>query len=680
MGILSRKTWFIVLLLGVALSSCSRSSSTGGDETAGNGTGDRPGEEGEGVPGYLTYFIDTSTESKTLVSGSGNETDPIRIELAAGTTSVIAFVAVDSFTTTISCVGQPSWTTLNDAANLITLAPPAELASGEFTFTCNDGPDRTWYVIADVKGGSDGTEFLGTNNLALTFGGSIHSNSASVSIGGDLSGDVTGFTVYVSVRDSVSNNCLNDNKTAFDATCPSYHAITAAANWSLIVGDSVMTHRRDYEVSSYAQSPTAQSATLTQSFLYKIQVGATVYTHVYDQGSNDDENARAIAVDNANDVFYVIGQAENAVAGSSGDDYQVKKYNFDGTEVLSGNWGTGLLYSPHTASARNDYPKQLVYDSTNDVVISAGNVHQNASYRGESVNQFTAAGSMGWEVRLTSGYDSQENSVAVYGGNVYSCGSRNNFLNGTSSQDFYMKKISLAGVEDTVTGNWPYSGFQTGTNDDRCHDIHVDASGIYTLGHRDALQTLVVSHFDFDANREQAWSDIEIAEGGIPAQQGFWRMIRQGNYLYLTGYGQNLVTGGGNDYDGFVRKIDITTGSEVTTGNWPIYLDSGNGNDRFAAIAWHPYAERIIVGGFGNLVSVGVSDDDHWIDAYDENGVKDTSLSFVFNSSRDGEDRIDDIKVDEDGDIIVAGKVTNEASASSAEDWIIRVISGPGPQ
>lgn len=669
--------WITVFLSTFVVAACKSDSGSNSEEgsTVSSHGGERPSEEGEGIPGYLTFSVDPVTNVKTQLAGDGSSNNPAVISLASGGTSYVIFTTDPAFET-LACYDAPEWVSYDNATNTMTIAPPSDTATSTISFYCSDDEGRGLFAQLDIKGGSDGVTFNETSSLNLASLQTIHSVANQVTITGTSEGDLESSSLQLSLKRSSSGLCLNEAQTAFDATCPQYHSVTSSESWSWVLADSLFTHRESYEVTGSLATATETSGVQEQQFLYKLAVGATVYDILYDQGTNKIENARSLAIDNTNGVFYVVGQATDSVAASSGFDYLLKKYAFGGAEVTSGNWGSLVQYAPDSGNTEVDYPVHLLYESTTDSVFISGDIVNPIGIGSHSIKQYLADGSAGWEDDNTSFPASTGNSSFVYGGDIYHCISHRNQAAAGTSHDFMIHKYNLTGTEDLV--GWPYVGLNTSAGvDDRCHDIYIDATGIYTLGHNNDRGDVVVSHFSFAGVRETAWSDLVIANGG-PGQNGYWRMVHHDGFLYIAGYGQNL-TGGGAFLDGFVRKINKTTGTEVTTGGWPKLIHTGN-SDQLRGIIYHPYADRIIVAGFGqNLVSGG-SGDDIFVQAYATDGTVDASLSFSINGQRDDEDRADYIAQDESGDIYIVGKMTNEVSATSDGDWFVRVISGPGPQ
>ncbi|MCF7916024.1 MAG: hypothetical protein K9L66_12730 [Spirochaetaceae bacterium] len=133
--------------------------------------------------------------------------------------------------------------------------------------------------------------------------------------------------------------------------------------------------------------------------------------------------------------------------------------------------------------------------------------------------------------------------------------------------------------------------------------------------------------------------------------------------MYVVGYGEDL-SGSDSGKDWWVKKF-YSDGTEDT--DWEQILDTGGLDDEALAVA---------VDGYNNVIVAGYSTDTDGSSGKDWRIVKYTSLGNVsWNktySIASSDDVIQDIVVDDDGNIYAAGYFY---SSQSARDWHIKKLS-----
>jgi hypothetical protein len=329
--------------------------------------------------------------------------------------------------------------------------------------------------------------------------------------------------------------------------------------------------------------------------------------------STGNDSAKAIATDSMGNV-YVAGNGTNLVNGTSGSDWWIKKYSSAGVEDIV-NWNKSFSSAGTNA------------DSANAIAIDSAN-------------------------------------------NIYVVGMGYNLANGTSGQDWWMKKFSSAGVEDAV--NWNKSFSSTGTNFDEAFGVAIDsATNVYVVGSRPG--GAVVKKFNSNGIEDTLnWNKKLVRSGDVALGAFFGLVIDAADNVYVVGSTFNAVS----DYNWWITKFN-SNGVEDTV-NWNKAFDSsGNTMDEAYSIAIDS-ANNIYVVGYGfNLVN-GASSYDWWIKKFSSVGVEDTvNWNKIFSSTGTNSDYAKSIKIDSSDNIYVVGNGNNFTGATF-QDWWLKKFNANG--
>jgi hypothetical protein len=228
---------------------------------------------------------------------------------------------------------------------------------------------------------------------------------------------------------------------------------------------------------------------------------------VFDGGTDAADIITAIVTDSNNNV-YVVGFGKNIVDASSDLDWWIKKFDSSGNELDFGGSGypaAGSGLSPCTTNGKDavfdnssgigiidDRAHAAAIDSTDNIyVVGEGYDLVNASSKNDWwIKKFSSNGveDSAWEKKIDGGSGDGEvaRSVAVDSSdNVYVAGYGNNLVNGSSGHDWWVKKYSSLGVEDTA---WEKK-FDGNAGSDQAYGLAIDSYDcVYIVGYGSNIQ------------------------------------------------------------------------------------------------------------------------------------------------------------------------------------------------
>ncbi|HPV40192.1 MAG TPA: hypothetical protein PKX40_03370 [Spirochaetota bacterium] len=236
-------------------------------------------------------------------------------------------------------------------------------------------------------------------------------------------------------------------------------------------------------------------------WIKKFNSGGTAYSTANwdiatDNGGTSFEYVQSIGIDGDDNIWAIcIKGADHHLA--------LEKYDSDGNEL----WSSTLTIQYDTIGSYNSNGQRVAFDSSGNVyfVGSGKDVVNGSSGNDWIVKKFNSIGveDLAWDKALDGGGDAEAFAVAVDSGdNVYVVGYGVNLYSSTSGRDWWIKKYSSDGTE-VVTG-W----------DKKIHGGHTNAS---------AIETAYGVAVDSDDNVYVVGTVVPSAGGNI------WRIMKYGS-------------------------------------------------------------------------------------------------------------------------------------------------------
>lgn len=477
--------------------------------------------------------------------------------------------------------------------------------------------------------------------------------------------------------------------------------------FALVIDDSGNVY-----VTGYSYSPRTRSDYTTVKYNSN---GEEQWVAIYNGPVNNEDCAKAIAIDNSGNVYVTGGSYGSGTVS----DYATVKYNSNGEE----QW-----------MVRYDGPGND-WDEANALAIdSSGNVYITGfSYGSETENDYATVkydqnGEEQWVTRYNGSENSHDkgNALVIDGaGNVYVTGY--SYGSGTET-DYATVKYNSNGEEQWVVR---YDG--PGNSDDESYALAIDGSGnVYVTGYSYGSGTVTdYATVKYNSNGEEQW--VARYNGpGNSADEAYSMVIDGYGNVYITGFSYGSTTEAEADYatvkynsngeEVWVsryngpRNFDDEAYSIVIDGSGNVYVTgfsygsitgadyatvkyNSDGQEQWVARYDGPgnssdYAEAIAIDGYGNVYitgeSIGQSKDlgqgyDYATVKYDSNGKEQWVVRYdgIDNSSDYGKA----IAIDGSGNVIVTGYsdslgtrsdyTTIKYNSSGEEQWIAR-YNGPG--
>ncbi len=326
-------------------------------------------------------------------------------------------------------------------------------------------------------------------------------------------------------------------------------------NWNQTLGGANTDAAKAIDINSQGYifiSGTLYSTT-TSSVHWRLEkFNSTGYRYTSAQGWDidyDTGDPKADLTDeviDSNDNLYVVGYASNLVSGTSVQDWWIKKINSTGSEDAT-NWNKTF-----DRGSEANYAYGIAVDSGDNVYVVGGD--------GDWwIKKFSSSGTedtTNWNKTVDggSGTDRAESIAVDSNDNIYVVGYGTNLISGTSGNDWWIKKYSSSGVEDT---SWNKT-FDGGTGDDRALVVKIDSN----------------------------------------------------DDVYVGGFGTDLVSGGSTN-DWWIKRF-TSSGQEYTTAEgWNISYDGYGDTDKLRAIAINENNEIYLGGTKTGVVHLGTSSADY---------------------------------------------------------------------
>jgi len=364
------------------------------------------------------------------------------------------------------------------------------------------------------------------------------------------------------------------------------------------------------------------------------------------------DNAKAIATDSMGNV-YVVGSGTNLVNVTSGGDWWIKKYSPTGVENTV-NWNKSFS----SAGTNADSANAIAIDSANNVYVvgSGTNLVNVTSGQDWWMKKFSSTG-VEDTVNWNKFYDFGGTTVIDIAWGVAVDSSNNVYVVGSSSGSSLIKKFSVNGLEDQI--NWNLIGGAK-----NYFKVKLDSSdNVYLVG-SSFTNDYYITKFSSNGIEDTVNWNKSFNSSGTNIDQAYSIAIDSANNVYVAGYGKNLVSGTSGSADWWLKKFS-STGVEDTA-NWNKIFSSAGTNSDYANSIAIDSSDNIYVVGNGNNFA-GATFQDWWLKKFNASGVEDTVNWNKMIDFLGLTDNANSITVGTGGDIYVAGDCS-----STDSNWCIK--------
>lgn len=227
------------------------------------------------------------------------------------------------------------------------------------------------------------------------------------------------------------------------------------------------------------------------------------------------------------------------------------------------------------------------------------------------------------------------------------------YVAGVINDDWYVKKFNCNGVEDTSNWNKKLDG---NNGLDIAYSIAIDSnSNVFVSGFGENLKSSNskadwwIKKFSHDGIEDTTYWNKICDSGSIDLCRSIY--IDNNDNVYAVGYGENLISST-SKYDWWIKKFDAN-GNEDTL-NWNKMFDGNSGNDVAYSIDGDTDG-NIIIGGYGENLTSSTSKYDWWIKKFDANGNEDTLNWNIIFDNNNKDDKISDLAIDKSNNVFVVG-------------------------
>lgn len=410
--------------------------------------------------------------------------------------------------------------------------------------------------------------------IRFTTDGSIPDNSSPV-FSGPLSFTEVGTAHQITAR------AWRVEMSPSEATSATYRIVRAGAedttNWDKLLDNAVgigITVTDAGNICTVGYGAESVSAEAKDSIIRMFTAaGDSVWTQT-DSITSSIGKAVAVRADNAGNL-YIAGTETDAVHGSSALDWSLRKLTAAGGE---------LWRIHRDGNSGNDYTNSIALDSTGAIYVAGSGYNLTGTGTRDDwcIRKFNTDGTdiAGW-YRFWDGAAGEDyiNEIAVDSSdNIYLAGCGQNLITPSSKQDWWIMKLSPAGTmlwERTFDGN---------SGDDYANAITIDAQdNIYVIGNgenivsNNSLADWWIRKLDKDGTT--IWQTTYDGNNGNDYLNA--AAIDSKGYLYVAGAGYVLIDGSSN-YDWWIEKLDCAgdhTWSltiNVESGEWGAIEDDGS--------------------------------------------------------------------------------------------------------
>ncbi len=321
-----------------------------------------------------------------------------------------------------------------------------------------------------------------------------------------------------------------------------------------------------------------------------------------------------IAVDSFNNI-YAVGVGASLINATSGNDWWLKKFNNNGTENIT-NWN-----KTYDFAGEDDQAYEIVLDRDNNIFIVGIGARKISSTSGSdwAIKKFSFNGTENatWNFSFGTGGTDEARDVVIDGNNsVYVVGTGANLVTSTSGSDWWVKRFYANGSEDTSL--WNKTFHSSSRADDFAYGIAIDInSSVYVVGDGANL-TSSTSDADWwikkfyingseDTSRWNKSFDMNSTTDSLQA------VIALNETIYVAGLATEAINRT-SSLDWWIKKF-WANGTEDLDG-WNKTTDGNSDQDFIYALAFDQKNSSIYAGGFGTGLVTSATGEDWWIKKY----------------------------------------------------------------
>lgn len=277
----------------------------------------------------------------------------------------------------------------------------------------------------------------------------------------------------------------------------------------------------------------------------------------------------------------------------------------------------------------------------------------------------------GWNKLLTAPYYYISDIKVDSSGNVYVTGYGSNLVNASSGNDWWIKKYSSSGVEDTA--NWDKKINYSGNSSDIPNAMAIDSAGnIYVVG---SVSTSGWWLKKFSGSGVEDTSGWNKYLGGTLSEPTAIAIDNAGQ-IYVAGYGEDLV-GTNTNRDWLIRKF---SSAGVEDMGWNKKINGSAASDNGITAIATDSANNLYVAGYAYKLVNTNSMDDWWIKKFNSTGSEITSgWDKRFDSGSIYWERPTALTVDAGDNVYVTG-YWNENSSGGSTQWLTKKFDSMGQE
>ncbi len=287
------------------------------------------------------------------------------------------------------------------------------------------------------------------------------------------------------------------------------------------------------------------------------------------------------------------------------------------------------------------------------------------------IHENTSAWNLTFDGTEDYDYDKARGVAVDSSDNVFVVGYAVDLNSSNSGFDWWVKKFSSGGVEDTTSWNKTFTS--GGYGHDYAHSVVVDSDdNVTVVGLWDETYWWIQK---FDSSGVRLWNYTFNAGGSFSNQRFVDVAVDSDDNVYVAGDRYN-----GSDYGWWVKKFSSGGVEDTTSWNKTIY--GGDIDDCKARSVAVDSDDNVYVAGYTVFLSPVDTRYDWWVKKFSSGGVEDTvdwNKTFTSpNLGSNSEDYAYSVSIDRDDNVFVVGVGDNMISSSSGDDWWVKKFSSGG--